>query len=141
MKNKTRNILGVFLLFIVFVIIKIFLGGVQFYHFWEELLPELIVFAIICFICMIIPTTIVIKNKKRIERNKGKKICLINSLVITILMIIPNIINIVKYQSQDNNIVMSFDPVSFSKWLILICLAFGVIYFCINYLFYVEGKK
>lgn len=134
---KHKNVLASILLLIVFLIIKIFLGGVYFYHFFEELLPELVVLVLISFIMMIVPTIVRILNKKRLEHKKGIKICLFNSLVITILLIIPNIITIM---TKEVDMTMSFDPIGFAKNLIMVLLLVGVIYYFINYLFYVEEK-
>ena len=53
MNNKTKKIVGFSLLFIILIVIKLFLGGTYLYHFWEELIPEILVLLIISFILMI----------------------------------------------------------------------------------------
>lgn len=138
MNNKTKIIIGFILLFINLIIIKLFLGGPYLYHFWEELIPELIVFFVISIILMIVPIIIRIINKKRIEYKKGKNICLLNSIVIFIVFSIPNIITILK---GNNNEMYSIDPIAFSKALILIYFIIAIIYYIINMFFFVDNKK
>ena len=79
MRNKTKQITGFILLFIILIIIKIFLGGTHLYL--GELLLEILVLLIISFIYMIVPLIFKLINKKMIESPKGKIICLLNSFI------------------------------------------------------------
>ena len=72
MKNKTKKIVGFSLLFIILIVIKLFLCGTYLYHFWEELIPEILVLLIVSFILMIVPLIFKLVNRKRIEYKKGK---------------------------------------------------------------------
>ena len=139
MSNKIKRIIGFSLLLINLVIIKLFLGGKYLYHFWEELIPEILVLLIISFILMIVPLIFKLVNKKRLEYKKGKVICLFNSLILFILFSIPNLLIILKGNS--NNEVMSIDPISFSKSLILVYCMIAIIYYFINMCFFVENKN
>ena len=85
MNNKTKNIVGFSLLFIILIVIKLFLGGTYLYHFWEELIPDILVLLIVSFILMIVPLIFKLVNRKRIEYKKGKIVCLFNSLILFIL--------------------------------------------------------
>lgn len=138
---KYKNILVGLLLFDVFAILKLFLGGESFrYFFTEELIPLLIIFGIISFIMMIIPFLYRIINRKKLEHKKGIIICFINSLGLPILASIPNIITILNNNNyQDTG--YSYDPVILAKGLIILYLIFGEIYYFINYLLFVEEKK
>ena len=139
MSNKSKKIIGFSLLLINLIIIKLFLGGTYLYHFWEELIPEILVLLIISFILMIVPLIFKLVNKKRLEYKKGKVICLFNSLILFILFSIPNLLTILK--GNNNNGAMSINPVSFSKALILVYFIIAVIYYFINMCFLVDNKK
>lgn len=138
MSNKRKRVTGYSLLLINLIIIKLFLGGKYLYHFWEELIPEILVLLIISFILMIVPFILKLVNKKRLEYKKGKNVCLFNSLILFILFSIPNILTIVK--GMDNTEIMSIDPIAFSKSLILIYCIMAVNYFFINMCFFVDSK-
>lgn len=64
MSCKIKRIIGFSLLLINLVIIKLFLGGKYLYHFWEELILEILVLFIISFILMIVPLIFKLVNKK-----------------------------------------------------------------------------
>ena len=138
-KNKKKAIKVLLLLFIVFIIIKLFLAGPYLYHFWEELLPIIIILTLVSSIMMILPIIFRLVNKKNLDYVKGTKVCLLNSLIIFIVFSIPNILNILK--GPNHNEVMSFDPTSFSKKLIIVYLFIAVIYYFINILLFVDNKK
>ena len=139
MSSKIKRIIGFSLLLINLVIIKIFLGGKYLYHFWEELIPEILVLLIVSLILMIVPLIFKLVNKKRLEYKKGKVICLFNSLILFIIFSIPNLLTILK--GNNNNEVMSIDPVSFSKSLILVYCIIAIIYYFINMCFFVDNKN
>lgn len=139
MSCKIKRIIGFSLLLINLVIIKLFLGGKYLYHFWEELIPEILVLLIVSFILMIVPLIFKLVNKKRLEYKKGKVICLFNSIILFIMFSIPNLLTILK--GNNNNEVMSIDPVSFSKSLILVYCIIAVIYYFINMCFFVDNRK
>ena len=139
MNNKTKKIIGFILLLIMLVILKLFLGGPYIYHFWEELISEIIVLLIISFILMIVPLIFKVKNKKRIEYKKGKRICMLNSIILLILFSVPNLITILK--GTNNAKQMSIDPVSFSKALVSVFCIISIIYYFINMCFFVDNKK
>ena len=139
MSCKIKRIIGFSLLLINLVIIKLFLGGKYLYHFWEELIPEILVLLIVSFILMIVPLIFKLVNKKRLEYKKGKVICLFNSLILFIMFSIPNLLTILK--GNNNNEVMSIDPVSFSKSLILVYCIIAIIYYFINMCFFVDNKN
>ena len=98
MSNKTKQITGFILLFIILIIIKIFLGGTHLYL--GELLLEILVLLIISFIYMIVPLIFKLINKKRIETQKGRIICLLNSFILFILFSTPNLLTILKFKSE-----------------------------------------
>ena len=139
MSCKIKRIIGFSLLLINLVIIKLFLGGKYLYHFWEELIPEILVLLIVSFILMIVPLIFKLVNKKRLEYKKGKVICLFNSLILFIMFSIPNLLTILK--GNNNNEVMSIDPVSLSKSLILVYCIIAIIYYFINMCFFVDNKN
>ena len=139
MSYKIKRIIGFSLLLINLVIIKLFLGGKYLYHFWEELIPEILVLLIVSLILMIVPLIFKLVNKKRLEYKKGKVICLFNSLILFIMFSIPNLLTILK--GNNNNEVMSIDPVSFSKSLILVYCIIAIIYYFINMCFFVDNKN
>lgn len=139
MSNKIKRIIGFLLLFILLVIIKLFLGGRYLDHFWEELIPELIVLFIINFILMIIPLVFRLINKKRIDNKKGKIICFFNSFILFILLSIPNFLTIIS--NKNNNDTVSLDPVYFAKSLIIVYFIIAIIYYFINMCFFVDNKK
>jgi membrane protease YdiL (CAAX protease family) len=139
MSCKIKRIIGFSLLLINLVIIKLFLGGKYLYHFWEELIPEILVLLIVSFILMIVPLIFKLVNKKRLEYKKGKVICLFNSLILFIVFSIPNLLTILK--GSNNNEIMSIDPVSFSSSLILVYCIIAIIYYFINMCFFVDNKN
>ena len=103
MKNKTKKIVGFSLLFIILIVIKLFLGGTYLYHFWEELIPEILVLLIVSFILMIVPLIFKLINRKRIEYKKGKIVCLFNSLILFILFSIPNLLSRHRSETERRN--------------------------------------
>jgi len=139
MSNKSKRIIGFVLLLINLVIIKLFLGGKYLYHFWEELIPELLVLLLVSFILMIVPLIFRLVNKKRLEYKKGKIICLFNSLILFIVFSIPNLLTILK--GNNNAEIMSIDPISFSKSLIIVYIIIAIIYYFINMCFFVDNKN
>lgn len=139
MTNKIKRIIGFSLLFIMLIIIKLFFGGTYLDDFWEELIPEILLVLIISFILMIVPLIFRLISKNRINYKKGRIICVSNSLVLFILFSIPNLISILK--GNDNTRVMTIDPITFSKQLILIYFVSAIIYYVINMCFFVDNKK
>ena len=137
MSNKTKQITGFILLFIILIIIKLFLGGTHLYL--GELLLEVLVLLIISFIYMIVPLIFKLINKKRIETQKGRIICLLNSFILFILFSTPNLLNILKGNRSDQ--IMSIDPIAFSKSLIILFFVISIIYYFINICFFVDNKK
>lgn len=137
MSNKTKQITGFILLFIILIIIKIFLGGTHLYL--GELLLEILVLLIISFIYMIVPLIFKLINKKRIESQKGRIICLLNSFILFILFSTPNLLTILKGNRSDQ--IMSIDPIAFSKLLIILFSMISIIYYFINICFFVDNKK
>ena len=131
MSNKTKQITGFILLFIILIIIKLFLGGTHLYL--GELLPEILVLLIISFIYMIVPLIFKLINKKRIESPKGKIIYLLNSFILFILFSTPNLLTILKGNRSDQ--IMSIDPIAFSKSLIILFFMISIIYYFINICF------
>ena len=137
MSNKTKQITEFILLFIILIIIKIFLGGTHLYL--GELLLEVLVLLIISFIYMIVPLIFKLINKKRIETQKGRIICLLNSFILFILFSTPNLLTILKGNRSDQ--IMSIDPIAFSKLLIILFSMISIIYYFINICFFVDNKK
>ena len=138
MKNKTKIIIGFNLLLLVLIIIKLFLSGYYLNNILEELIPNIIVFLIVSVVLMLIPLIFRIINKDRLEYKIGNIICLFNSIILYIIFSIPNIITITK--GNENIELMSIDPVSFSKSLIIIYLLLAIIYYFINMCFFVNSK-
>lgn len=136
MNNKTKNILCFVLLLITLIIIKIVLQDTEIIG---ELLPELFILFIISILMMIVPFIFRLITKKKIKYKKGKLLCFLNSFVIYILFLIPNLITILK--RNDNLEVMSMDPVAFSKSLIVAFLFIAIIYYFINMFLFVDNKN
>ena len=135
---KYKNLLAGILLFDVFAILKLFFGGPKFDNFFRtELMPLLIIFGVISLVMMIIPGIYKLIKRNNVEHKKGIMLCLINSFILTILAVIPNVI-IVLNKDQDTG--MSYDPIAFSKGLIIMFLILGIIYYFINYLLFVEKR-
>ena len=139
MSNKTKKIVGFGLLLMTLIIVKLFYGGKYLYHFWEELIPEILVLLIISFLLMIVPFVFKLVNKKKLKYEKGKIVCLLNSLILFIIFSIPNLVTILKGNGNIGG--MSIDPVSFSKSLILVYCVIAIVYYYINMLFFVDNKK
>ena len=139
MNNKTKNIIGFSLLLMNLIIIKLFLGGKYLYHFFEELIPEILVLIIVSFILMIVPLIFKLVSKHRIEYKKGKIICCLNSFILFILFSVPNLLTILK--ANNNTEMMSIDPIYFYKKLILIYFIIAIVYYFINMCFFVDNKK
>lgn len=136
MNNKTKNILCFVLLLITLIIIKIVLQDTEIIG---DLLPELFILFIISILMMIVPFIFRLITKKKIKYKKGKLLCFLNSFVIYILFLIPNLITILK--RNDNLEVMSMDPVAFSKSLIVAFLFIAIIYYFINMFLFVDNKN
>ena len=136
MNNKTKNILCFVLLLITLIIIKIVLQDTEIIG---DLLPELFILFIISILMMIVPFIFRLITKEKIKYKKGKLLCFLNSFVIYILFLIPNLITILK--RNDNLEVMSMDPVAFSKSLIVAFLFIAIIYYFINMFLFVDNKN
>ncbi len=136
MNNKTKNILCFVLLLITLIIIKIVLQDTEIIG---DLLPELFILFIISILMMIVPFIFRLITKKKIKYKKGKLLCFLNSFVIYILFLIPNLITILK--RNDNLEVMSMDPVAFSKSLIVAFLFIAIIYYFISMFLFVDNKN
>lgn len=139
MNYKIMNIIGTCLLLINLVIIKIFFGGLHFDNLSKEIFEELTILLIVSLVSMIIPLIIRLINKKRISNKKGKLICFINSLIIFIVCLIPNLITII--ENKPTNDYLSFDKLFFAKLLIFIFAILAIIYYFINVCFFVSNKK
>lgn len=140
MNYKKKKIIVFLLLLLVLIVLKFFLGSKQLYTIFEEL-PELIILLLIISIIMtIFPLVIKSINKKRLEFVKGKKICLLNSIILFIIFSIPNINTIMKGPANDG-MVNSLDPIYFTKQLIFIYFIIAIIYYFINMCFFVDNKK
>lgn len=139
MNYKIKNIIGTCLLLINLVIIKIFFGGLHFDNLSKEIFEELTILLIVSLVSMIIPLIIRLINKKRISNKKGKLICFINSLIIFIVCLIPNLITII--ENKPTNDYLSFDKLFFAKLLIFIFAILAIIYYFINVCFFVSNKK
>ena len=136
-KNKKLKTI-ILLLIILFIMLKLFLGGPYLYNFLEEAISLLIIIGIISIILMFITSIFRIKNKQKLEYKKGKKICLINSIFIYIISIIPCIKTIIKNKNIET---MSFNPILFAKQLIIIFLIIAIIYYFINMIIFTKEKK
>lgn len=139
MSNKSKTIIGTSLLAVVLVIIKVFFGGFTFTHFLEELVPEIIILLVTSLIMMLVPLIFTIAHKNKLEYKKGWRICLINSIVILILSLIPLLIMI--SGGVKNNTMSSFSPVHLAKGLIPVFCIESIIYYFINMCFFVDNKK
>ena len=133
MSNKTKNIIGIFLLLTNLIIIKIFLGGTGSISF-DDVLLIFILFIVTSLIYMIVPFIIKLVNKKRLDYQKGKKVSLINSLIIFVLSSIPIVIGLIKVKINE---MSSFDPISFLKSLLVVITYFSITYYFINICFFV----
>lgn len=136
MNNKIKYILSSLLVLITLIIIKIVLQDTEIIG---DLLPELFILFIISILMIIIPFIFRLITKKKIKYKKGKLLCFLNSFIIYILFLIPNLITILK--RNDNLEVMSMDPVAFSKSLIVAFLFIAIIYYFINMFLFVDNKN
>lgn len=136
MNNKIKYILSSLLLLITLIIIKIVLQDTEIIG---DLLPELFILFIISILMIIVPFIFRLITKKKIKYKKGKLLCFLNSFIIYILFLIPNLITILK--RNDNLEVMSMDPVAFSKSLIVAFLFISIIYYFINMFLFVDKKN
>lgn len=139
MSSKRKIIIIISLFIVMFVIIKLFLGGTYLYHFWEELIPEIITLLFVSLVMMIIPFLFKVFNKRKIKFATGKKICFFNSLILYIVFSIPNILTILK--GCGNRDLFTVDPLFLSKTLLIIYFVISLIYYFINMLIFVENKK
>lgn len=136
MNNKIKYILSSLLVLITLIIIKIVLQDTEIIG---DLLPELFILFIISILMIIVPFIFRLITKKKIKYKKGKLLCFLNSFIIYILFLIPNLITILK--RNDNLEVMSMDPVAFSKSLIVAFLFIAIIYYFINMFLFVDKKN
>lgn len=136
MNNKIKYILSSLLVLITLIIIKIVLQDTEIIG---DLLPELFILFIISILMIIVPFIFRLITKKKIKYKKGKLLCFLNSFIIYILFLIPNLITILK--RNDNLEVMSIDPVAFSKSLIVAFLFIAIIYYFINMFLFVDNKN
>lgn len=136
MNNKMKYILSSLLVLITLIIIKIVLQDTEIIG---DLLPELFILFIISILMIIVPFIFRLITKKKIKYKKGKLLCFLNSFIIYILFLIPNLITILK--RNDNLEVMSMDPVAFSKSLIVAFLFISIIYYFINMFLFVDNKN
>ena len=136
MNNKIKYILSSLLVLITLIIIKIVLQDTEIIG---DLLPELFILFIISILMIIVPFIFRLITKKKIKYKKGKLLCFLNSFIIYILFLIPNLITILK--RNDNLEVMSMDPVAFSKSLIVAFLFITIIYYFINMFLFVDNKN
>ena len=136
--NK-KKIISSILLFFVFIILKIFLSGFTFYHFFEELIPLLFTFSLINIFFITIPFFSLFLSKKRKEYSLAKKICFWNSVFLYTMIFIPNIIIVLRKDTNTN--MMSIDPVDFSKQILLVSFILSILYYFINCCFFVKNLK
>ena len=136
MNNKMKYILSSLLVLITLIIIKIVLQDTEIIG---DLLPELFILFIISILMIIVPFIFRLITKEKIKYKKGKLLCFLNSFIIYILFLIPNLITILK--RNDNLEVMSMDPVAFSKSLIVAFLFIAIIYYFINMFLFVDNKN
>lgn len=136
MNNKIKYILSSLLVLITLIIIKIVLQDTEIIG---DLLPELFILFIISILMIIVPFIFRLIAKEKIKYKKGKLLCFLNSFIIYILFLIPNLIAILK--RNDNLEVMSMDPVAFSKSLIVAFLFIAIIYYFINMFLFVDNKN
>lgn len=134
MNNKIKYILSSLLVLITLIIIKIVLQDTEIIG---DLLPELFILFIISILMIIVPFIFRLITKKKIKYKKGKLLCFLNSFVIYILFLIPNLITILK---RNDNFV-TIDPVAFSKSLIVAFLFIAIIYYFINMFLFVDNKN
>ena len=140
MSYKNKKIIGFLLLLIVLIILKFFLGSKHLYTIFEEL-PDLIIFLLlVSIVMMIVPLITKSINKKRLEFVKGRKLCLLNSVILFIIFSIPNINTIMKRPANDG-MVNSLDPIYFAKQLTCIYFIIATIYYFINMCFFVDKKE
>ena len=140
MNYKKKKLIGFLLLLLVLIILKFFLGSKHLYTIFEEL-PDLIIFLLlVSIVIMIIPLITKSTNKKRLEFVKGRKLCLLNSVILFIIFSIPNINTIIKGPANDG-MVNSIDPIYFAKQLICIYFIIAIIYYFINMCFFVDNKE
>lgn len=130
----TRRVFVGILLACSFLVIKFFFGGVRFEI--NEILPELIIFAVFTVVMMIVPLIFRLVKKARMNKKFGFWVCLLNGIIITVLTIIPNIVMIISWNGHED-IGMSWSPVTFSKGMIFVDCIMGVIYYFVNYLLFV----
>lgn len=136
MNNKMKYILSSLLVLITLIIIKIVLQDTEIIG---DLLPEIFILFIISILMIIVPFIFRLITKEKIKYKKGKLLCFLNSFIIYILFLIPNLITILK--RNDNLEVMSMDPVAFSKSLIVAFLFISIIYYFINMFLFVDNKN
>lgn len=134
---KKRNIVGFSLFFSVLILLKLFLGGPTFVDIGEEVLIELLFFAFISAIFMLLPCAFRIKNKKRLGYRRGKRVCLKNSITIGIIAIILNIVMLFLYNPNE---IYSVDYIKMHLWLLLLSVIFAIFYYFINMCFWVYPK-
>ena len=137
MLKINKKVIGISLLVIIFLIILSFFNGFCFDI--SGIISSLLLTLFISIIWMIVPMIFRIKFREKIEDKRGVKLCIANSIVISSIIIAYCIILIVKYQQIDETI--SFSPKTFAVELIPITILLSIIYYFINYLFFVERKQ
>ena len=138
MRSKVNKWYVFCLFFILLIIIKLFLGGINLHNFFEELLPIVSILIVVSFIMMIIPFIIKIIRRKKLEYKKGSLLCFFNSLLLFIIFSVPNVLTIVE---NDYSETISIDPVAFAKKLIFLYFIIAIIYYFINLCLFVEKRK
>ena len=130
--NILKIIVGCCFLLLAFVLAFIKFGGGDFKSFGE-------IFALvlgISFVMMFVPAGVYLANHKGLDRKRGLKICITNSIVIFVLVAIWPIITIIKNEPCDYfNSVCAIQL----SWDILSASFILVIFYCIiNICFWVD---
>lgn len=136
-KGLSRIVVGLLLLVVAFVAVFVCLGS----GYFDKLGETVIVMLIVSFVMMAVPFIAWMINHRCLNRKRGLRICIINSLVLFILAVIWPVITIIK--NEPCNYSNTICEVDFSWKIFGLALVLAVLYCLINICFWVciDRKK
>ena len=134
---RVRVIVGSILIFSAFLVINFFIGG--WYFALDQLFWELGILLGVTLFWTFVPGILLNGINNRLYRKKGILVCSINSLILMFVTVGLNVVIIANLGSVDPTQTWSWKD--FAKDMIIANILFGVIYYFVNYLFFVESKK
>jgi hypothetical protein len=134
-KQLLNKFIGLLLLVIAYSVIFVCLSGGHFEDFGETI----IVMLLVSLVMMAVPTGAWLMNHKHLNRKKGLKICVVNSLAIYIVTIFWPILTIIK--NEPCNPSNTVCEVQLSWEILVVTLFLTILYSLINICFWVDLRR